>query len=173
MNDTVNDFKVTDRQTFIKFLDLLRKDFLDNPENWENKTLPDFLEALSAYTKDVQGYYDNMKLDIKADKPDWSTFADIFKGNNRIGYFCFSHNITSLKYIWKFFPESVVVENTKDENYNKFNCKHKTFRFVCIERSVVEETVAVAVYEKVNRIDKHELVEKRRIKAVGVVHNTR
>jgi hypothetical protein len=80
MNDTVNDFKVTDRQTFIKFLDLLRKDFLDNPENWENKTLPDFLEALSAYTKDVQGYYDNMKLDIKADKPDWSTFSDIFKG---------------------------------------------------------------------------------------------
>ncbi len=86
---------------------------------------------------------------------------------------CIFHNITSLKYIRKFFPESVVVENTKDENYNKFNCKHKTFRFVCIERSVVEETVAVAVYEKVNRIDKHELVEKRRIKAVGVVHNTR
>lgn len=80
MNDTVNDFKVTDRQTFIKFLDLLRKDFLDNPENWENKILPDFLESLSAYTKDVQGYYDNKKLDIKADKPDWSTFADIFKG---------------------------------------------------------------------------------------------
>ena len=80
MNDTVNDFKVTDRQTFIKFLELLRKDFLDNPENWENKTLPDFLELLNAYTKDVQGYYDNMKLDIKSDKLDWSTFANIFKG---------------------------------------------------------------------------------------------
>ena len=64
-------------------------------------------------------------------------------------------------------------KDDKDENYNKFNCKHKTFRFVCIERSVVEETVAVAVYEKVNRIDKHKLFEKRRIKAVGVVHNTR
>ena len=80
MNDTINDFKVTDRQTFIKFLDLLRKDFLDNPENWENKTLPDFLEALSTYTEDVQGYYDNMKLNVNADKPEWSTFADIFKG---------------------------------------------------------------------------------------------
>ncbi|MDE5429658.1 hypothetical protein KRE40_06025 [Elizabethkingia meningoseptica] len=80
MNDTLHNFKVTDRQSFIKFLDLLHKDLLDHPENWENKTLPEFLEALSAYTEDVQGYYNNMKLDINADKPDWSTFADIFKG---------------------------------------------------------------------------------------------
>ena len=80
MSDTLNDFKVTDRQTFIKFLDLLRTDFLDNPENWENKSLPDFLEALSAYANDIQGYYDNMKLDINADEPNWQTFTDIFKG---------------------------------------------------------------------------------------------
>lgn len=79
MNETLNDFKVTDRQTFIKFLDLLRRDFLDNTENWENKSLPDFLEALSACTEDIQGYYDNMKLNVNADKPEWSTFADIFK----------------------------------------------------------------------------------------------
>ena len=80
MNDTVNDFKVTDRQSFIKFLDLLHKDFLEHPESWENKTLPDFLEALGAYTEDIQGYYDNMKQNVNADKPDWATFADIFKG---------------------------------------------------------------------------------------------
>lgn len=80
MNKTLNDFKVTDRQTFIKFLDLLRKDFLDNPKSWENKTLTYFLEALSVYTEDIQGYYDNMNLSIKANKPKWSTFADIFKG---------------------------------------------------------------------------------------------
>ena len=80
MNDTLNDFKVTDRQTFIKFLDLLHKDFLENHKSWENKTLPDFLEALSTYTKDIQGYYDNMKLNVNADKPNWQTFADIFKG---------------------------------------------------------------------------------------------
>jgi len=80
MKETLNDFEVTDRQTFIKFLELLRSDFLDNPESWENKTLPDFLEALRTYTLDIQGYYDNMKLNINADKPDWVTFADIFKG---------------------------------------------------------------------------------------------
>jgi hypothetical protein len=80
MNDAVYNFKVIDRQTFIEFLNLLHKDFLDNPESWENKTLPDFLAALSSYTEDIQAYYDNMKLGINADKPDWSTFADIFKG---------------------------------------------------------------------------------------------
>lgn len=80
MNDTLTDFKVTGRKTFIKFLDLLRKDFLDNPESWENKTLSDFLEALKDYTEDIQGYYDNAMQNIKADQPDWSTFADIFKG---------------------------------------------------------------------------------------------
>lgn len=80
MSDVLNEFKVTDRETFIKFLELLLKDFLDHPESWENKTLPEFLEALSAYTGDIQGYYDNMQLNVNADKAHWSTFADIFKG---------------------------------------------------------------------------------------------
>ena len=80
MNNTLSNYKVTDRQTFIKFIDLLRIGFLDNPESWENKSLPDFLNALSAYTEDIQGYYDNTAQNINADKPDWQTFADIFKG---------------------------------------------------------------------------------------------
>jgi hypothetical protein len=80
MDDKLNDFKVTDRQTFIEFLDLLRQDYLSNPDSWENKTLPAFLEALSAYTEDIQGYYDNIKQNVNADQPNWQTFADIFKG---------------------------------------------------------------------------------------------
>jgi hypothetical protein len=78
--DTLHDFKVIDRQTFIKFLDLLRQFYLTNPDSWENKTLPDFLEALGAYTEDIQGYYDNMKMDVNANEPTWQTFADILKG---------------------------------------------------------------------------------------------
>jgi hypothetical protein len=80
MSDTLNDLKINNRETFIKFLDILHKDFLNNPESWENKTLPDFLEALKAFTEDIQGYYDNLKINVNADKPNWSTFADIFKG---------------------------------------------------------------------------------------------
>jgi len=80
MTDALKNFKVTDRQTFIKFLYLLRQDYLNNPDSWENKTLPDFLEALSAYAEDIQGYYDNMEQDVNADQPNWQTFADFFKG---------------------------------------------------------------------------------------------
>jgi hypothetical protein len=80
MKDILNDMRVSDRQEFIKFIDLLRQDFLKNPENWGNKTLPDFLEALSAYADDIQGYYDNIGQNTDANQPAWQVFADIFKG---------------------------------------------------------------------------------------------
>ena len=80
MTDTVSNFNVTDRQTFIEFIDLLRQDLIDNPETWENRRLEDFLEALSSYAEDIQGYYDNTKQNVNADEANWQMFADIFKG---------------------------------------------------------------------------------------------
>ena len=80
MNDKLAGFKVTNRDSFIMFLDLLLKDLKENPKDWENKSLEDFLEALSRYTEDIQGYYDNMNMNIDANKPDWKIFADIFMG---------------------------------------------------------------------------------------------
>lgn len=79
MTNALSDFKVTDRQTFIKFIDLLRQDLIDNPASWGNNKLDTFLDALSSYTENMQGYYDNMKLNVNMDKADWQTFADIFK----------------------------------------------------------------------------------------------
>ena len=80
MNDHLSKYKVTDRQSFIEFINLLRQDFIDNSESWGNKNLNDFLQALSSYAEDIQGYYDNNKIDTNADKPNWQTFADILKG---------------------------------------------------------------------------------------------
>lgn len=80
MNDQLSNFKVTGRQSFKAFLDLLRQDFLNNSSDWENKTIDTFLEALGAYTNDLQGYYDNTGQKVNADKPSWQRFADIFKG---------------------------------------------------------------------------------------------
>lgn len=80
MKDIINNFEVKDRITFVQFLDKLRQDFLDNPQTWENKTLPDFFSALSSYTEDIQGYYDNLNQDINADRANWKVFADLFKG---------------------------------------------------------------------------------------------
>ena len=78
--DTLLNFKVTDRQSFAKFIDLLRQDLVDNSESWENKKLDTFLDAISSYATDIQGYYDNTKQNVNADEPNWQTFADIFKG---------------------------------------------------------------------------------------------
>ena len=64
MNESLSNFIVNDRQSFIEFIDLLREDLVKNPETWENKNLGDFLEALATYTQDIQGYYDNTRQKI-------------------------------------------------------------------------------------------------------------
>jgi hypothetical protein len=68
------------RIEFIEFLKEFRRDLDENKSDWKNKTLEDFIEAMEAYTGDVQGFYDNMKLDIDADKPTWENFKTILKG---------------------------------------------------------------------------------------------
>lgn len=80
MQNSLLNIKITDRQTFIQFLDILHKDLLNNPEQWENKTLPEFLEALISYAEDLQGYYDNVQQNLNADTPTWLVFADLLRG---------------------------------------------------------------------------------------------
>ena len=89
--DTPYDIEVNDRQSFIRFLELLRIDYLKNQNDWENQTIDKFLEAMSAYTNDIQGYYDNTQQNVNADIPSWKVFADILKGSkftsNELGHF--------------------------------------------------------------------------------------
>lgn len=80
MTNTISHFTVTSREAFAQFVELLRVDLLENPQNWENKTLGDFLAAISSYAADIQGYYDNTSKVVNADLADWQVFADIFKG---------------------------------------------------------------------------------------------
>jgi hypothetical protein len=68
------------RIEFIEFLKEFREDLITNKSKWENKTLEDFLEAMESYAEDVQGYYDNMKMDIDANVPTWENFMTIMKG---------------------------------------------------------------------------------------------
>lgn len=80
MDKHLSNFKVTDRQSFVLFLELLLRDFLTNPKDSENNILDTFLEALSDDAGGIQDYYNNMKLPVNADEPSWETFADIIKG---------------------------------------------------------------------------------------------
>lgn len=80
MNEQLSNYQVTDRKSFIEFLNLLRQDLLNDPGSWENNNLGSFLEALQAYAEDIQGYYNNTGIPVNADNPSWQVFADIFKG---------------------------------------------------------------------------------------------
>ncbi len=68
------------RIDFIDFLKDFRRDLKENQSNWENRSLEDFLEAMEAYSEDIQGFYDNQKMNVDADKPTWENFATILKG---------------------------------------------------------------------------------------------
>ena len=68
------------RVEFVEFLKGFREDLNKNQSNWGNKSLDDFLEAMERYTEDVQGYYDNLKMNIDADEATWENFKTIMQG---------------------------------------------------------------------------------------------
>lgn len=47
--------KIRSRADFIRFLRLLAKDFRQNPGEWANRTVPDFLEQAAAWSEDFPG----------------------------------------------------------------------------------------------------------------------
>ena len=81
MTERLSNFKVTDRQSFIEFIELLHEDYRKNLKTWQNKNLDNFLDALGRYANDIQAYYDNTNKNINADHPSWQVFADILKGS--------------------------------------------------------------------------------------------
>jgi hypothetical protein len=80
MSNDLFDIDVTDRESFIRFLELFHRDFTRNKDSWENDNLERFLEAMNAYAKAIQFVYDNTGQNINADLPSWKVFADILKG---------------------------------------------------------------------------------------------
>ena len=64
------------KEDFINFVNLLKNDFIKNKNNWENITLFDYLNAIEAWTKDMEGYYKNTNQYIPKNIP-WKIFADI------------------------------------------------------------------------------------------------
>jgi hypothetical protein len=78
--DNPSNYTVTDRKSFIDFLEHFHQELLTNNDSWENKTLSDFLEALTRYAADIQGYYDNTNQNINADTATWKIFADMLQG---------------------------------------------------------------------------------------------
>lgn len=64
------------RKDLVVFLNELHQEHRDSPQAWENNTLERFLEALAAWTEDMDGFYVNQKQKVP-EHPEWKTFAQM------------------------------------------------------------------------------------------------
>lgn len=55
---------------------LVAKMAAEDTSKWDNSDLSSFLEALSGWIEDCDGYYSNMGSDLNPDSPSWQVFAD-------------------------------------------------------------------------------------------------
>ena len=69
------------RDEFAIFVDELRAAFESNGDNWENADLPSFLEAMSAWVRDMDGYYLN-KGEAMPTKIPWEVFANVLRASS-------------------------------------------------------------------------------------------
>ncbi len=72
-----NPSDVNSRQTFTEFVRSLNA---ENKQKWEGQRIDDFLERLSVYAEDIDGYYKNNNISVNPDKPSWRLFADMLRG---------------------------------------------------------------------------------------------
>ena len=67
---------VNSKDGLVKFIAALAKDFKDNPDEWENKNISSYLEAIVSWIEDMDGYYKNTNQPLPKDT-NWKVFADI------------------------------------------------------------------------------------------------
>ncbi|WP_293953335.1 MULTISPECIES: DUF7660 family protein [unclassified Sphingobacterium] len=73
-NKKINEIK--SKEDFVNFVELLVSNLKSNPEEWTNKSLPEYLESISSWTEDMEGYYQNNDMPIP-ENINWKVFANI------------------------------------------------------------------------------------------------
>ncbi|MBO1333975.1 hypothetical protein J3486_22335 [Streptomyces sp. VRA16 Mangrove soil] len=66
--------RLADREALSGFLRLLRQDYEASGDQWENRTLDSFLEALEAWVADAPGWYANHGQELPREG-DWAFMA--------------------------------------------------------------------------------------------------
>lgn len=74
----MNNQLVQTREQFIRHLAKLADDFEKSDSGWQNRDIPSFIEAMSAWLKDCAGYYRNTGEAVDIEKPSWQFVADAF-----------------------------------------------------------------------------------------------
>jgi len=67
---------INSKDDFVNFVELLVANLNDNPEEWANKTLSEYLEGIANWTEDMDGYYKNNGLPFP-ENISWKVFANI------------------------------------------------------------------------------------------------
>jgi hypothetical protein len=67
---------VSSKDGLVKLIAAMVKDLRDNPDEWENKDLSSYLEAIASWIEDMDGYYENINQPLPKDT-NWKVFADI------------------------------------------------------------------------------------------------
>ena len=70
----IND--ITCKNDFIAFVELLISNLKNNPDEWNNLTLSEYLEGIANWTEDMDGYYQNMNIPLP-ENITWKVFANI------------------------------------------------------------------------------------------------
>lgn len=56
-NDLIDHIKT--KEDFIQFVSLLRDNLAHKPEEWENRALADYFDAIESWMQDMDGFYQN------------------------------------------------------------------------------------------------------------------
>jgi hypothetical protein len=74
--------RVETREDLSCFVTELAQDLKENKADWENQDLPSFLEAVSAWIEDMDGFYKNKGEEIP-ESVSWKAFANILYAAKR------------------------------------------------------------------------------------------
>ncbi|MDE5891786.1 MAG: hypothetical protein K2H45_02560 [Acetatifactor sp.] len=69
--------QVRTREDFVRFLHKLEEDSHINMDEWENKDISSYLDSVSSWVEDMDGYYENMNIEPPKDV-DWRFLATLF-----------------------------------------------------------------------------------------------
>ncbi len=73
-NQKINE--INNKEDFVNFVVLLISNLNNNPNEWTNRTLPEYLESIASWTEDMEGYYKNNHIPIP-ENINWKVFANI------------------------------------------------------------------------------------------------
>ena len=68
---------ITDRSEFEYFLRCLVADYRINYRQWENLDLLSYLQGLSEFVPDIDGYYANAGEEVDTEQPSWRLIAEM------------------------------------------------------------------------------------------------